>query len=301
MNRLSIFLLTIVCVQFGHAQSQNDAVKQEQELQKTGDYFVNQKQANDDREVVGVTAFKIDEESPYSSLVTEKVVEVLKNSNRFNVVDRTNRDKVEEELEYQKQEEFIGKDVAEQGSSLAAKQLVLGTITKLPVYRMKNSDGSVRGYKASVAFQLKVTDTATGQTTEAMSFEGKASKECISAQAAVQMAMNSLEPELAEYFRTTFPLHAKIMKIVNSDNDKAETILIKGGKKHGVKVGDSFTVDAIEVLDGEEIPTEIGSITVQKLVGEVFSECKVNKKAQQPLYGAFNANTKLRCTLIIKE
>ena len=300
MDRLSVFLLTIACVQLGHAQSQNDAIKQEQELQKSVEFF-NQSQANDDREVVGVAAFKIDAESPYASLVTEKVVEVLKNSNRFVVVDRTNRDKVQEELEYQKREEFIGKDVAEQGSSLAAKKLVQGTITKIPVYRIKNSDGSVRGYKASVSFQLKVDDVASQQTTEAMSFEGKASKECVSAQAAVQMAMNSLEPALAEYVRTTFPLYGKIMKIVDADQGKAATILIKCGKKHGVKVGDRFSVSAIEILEGEEIPTEIGGITVTKLVGEVFSECKVDKKTQQQLFGMFNANTKLRCTLIIKK
>ena len=263
--------------------------------------FFNQSQANDDREVVGVAAFKIDAESPYASLVTEKVVEVLKNSNRFVVVDRTNRDKVQEELEYQKREEFIGRDVAEQGSSLAAKKLVQGTITKIPVYRIKNSDGSVRGYKASVSFQLKVDDVASQQTTEAMSFEGKASKECISAQAAVQMAMNSLEPALAEYVRTTFPLYGKIMKIVDADQGKAATILIKCGKKHGVKVGDRFSVSAIEMLEGEEIPTEIGGITVTRLVGEVFSECKVDKNTQQQLFGMFNANTKLRCTLIIKK
>ena len=300
MDRLSVFLLTIACVQLGHAQSQNDAIKQEQELQKSVEFF-NQSQANDDREVVGVAAFKIDAESPYASLVTEKVVEVLKNSNRFVVVDRTNRDKVQEELEYQKREEFIGKDVAEQGSSLAAKKLVQGTITKIPVYRIKNSDGSVRGYKASVSFQLKVDDVASQQTTEAMSFEGKASKECISAQAAVQMAMNSLEPALAEYVRTTFPLYAKIMKIVDADQGKAATILIKCGKKHGVKVGDRFSVSAIEMLEGEEIPTEIGGITVTRLVDEILTECKVDKNTQQQLFGMFNANTKLRCTLIIKK
>lgn len=55
--------------------------------------------------------------------------------------------------------------------------------------------------------------------------------------AAVQMAMNSLAPALAEYVRTTFPLRAKIIKIVNANNGKAETILIKCGKKHGVKGG----------------------------------------------------------------
>ena len=93
------------------------------------------------------------------------------------------------------------------------------------------------------------------------------------------MAMNTLEPKLVEYVRTTFPLHAKIVKLVSINKGKAETILIKAGKKHGVNVGDSFMVTAIEMLDGEEIPTEIGTITVSKLVGENFSECKVSKKA----------------------
>ena len=300
MKRQIAMILVAVCISHGYAQSTNDAVAQEKELQKDIQFF-NQKKVNDDREVVGVAPFKCDIESPFIPLVTEKVVEVLKNSNRFIVVDRTNRDKVIEELELQKREEFIGKDVAEQGNSLAAKKLIQGTITKIPVYRMKNSDGSVRGFKASVAFELKVDDVDTQQTTEAKSFAGKTSKECISAQAAVQMAMNSLEEDLAEYFRVTFPLHAKIVKILTEKNGKAEAILIKAGKRHGVKVGDEFEVNSVEMLDGEEILSTLGTITVTKLVGEAFSECKVDKKAASPVYEQFKANSKLRCTLIIKK
>ena len=300
MKRQIIMILVTVCISYGYAQSTNDAVAQEKELQKDMQFF-NQKKINDDRDVVGVAPFKCDIESPVIPVVTEKVVEVLKNSNRFIVVDRTNRDKVIEELELQKREEFIGKDVAEQGNSLAAKKLIQGTITKIPVYRMKNSDGSVRGFKASVAFELKVDDVDTQQTTEAKSFEGKASKECVSAQAAVQMAMNSLEEDLAEYFRVTFPLHAKIAKILTEKNGKAESILIKAGKRHGVKVGDEFVVNSVEMLDGEEIPSTLGSITVTKLVGEAFSECKVDKKAASPVYEQFKANSKLRCTLVVKK
>lgn len=91
------------------------------------------------------------------------------------------------------------------------------------------------------------------------------------------------------------------MKIVSGDNGKAETILIKAGKKHGVKVGDRFDVSSVELLDGEEIPTVIGSATVTKHVGDSFSECKVDKKIAMRLYGLFNANSKLRCSLIIKK
>ena len=96
----------------------------------------------------------------YAGLVTEKVVEMLTNTHRFVVVDRTSRDKVVDELELQKSEAFLDShNLAEQGAAVAAEQLVTGHIVKIPVYRMKNSDGSTRGYKASVAFQLKDTFT----------------------------------------------------------------------------------------------------------------------------------------------
>lgn len=298
-QRTLLAILLTVHVLAGHAQSIDNAVEQERELQKDMS-FLKGKKLNDDREVVGVAAFKCDSESPFSGLVTEKVVEVLKNSNRFIVVDRTHMDKVIEEMEYQKREEFIGKDIADQESNLAAKKIVNGTITKIPVYRIQNVNGSVRGYKASVAFQMKIDDVETKQTTQATSFEGKASKECISAQAAVQMAMNSLENELYEFIRQNFPLQAKVVKILTGKKGVAETVLIKAGKRHGVKVGDKFTINTVEVLDGEELLSEIGTLTIVKLTGEAFSECKVEKSAGQTLYENFNAGNNLRCQLIIK-
>lgn len=306
-----------VCVLCGYAQTdmksgehnlrrQSDfgkvsAVEQERELAKT-DEFLYDRQLKDDRPVVGVAAFKSDKESPYISLVTEKIVEILRASGRFNVVDRTNRDKTLEELELQKREEFItNQEVAAQGQSVAAQKLVQGTITKLPIYRIKNMDGTVRAFKASVAFQMKVDDVASGETTEAVGFESQGSKECSSPQAAVQMAMNSLHDDIAEYFRVTFPLVARIAKIEAEKNGSAEIVLLKAGKKHGVKVGDSFCVETVEFIDGEALPTEIGVMTVASLAGEAFSKCKVGKKGGQALYDAFNSGKNIRCTLIIKK
>ena len=317
MKKIALYAMMSACTLCGYAQTDNQsgeqglrnkegfsnasAVEQERELAKTNE-FLYDRQLKDDRPGVGVAAFKIDKESPYVSLVTEKIVEILKGSGRFNVVDRTNRDKTLEELELQKREEFItSKDVAQQGQSVAAQKMVQGTITKLPIYRIKNMDGSVRAFKASVAFQMKVDDVATGETTETVSFESKGSKECMSPQAAVQMAMNSLEGEIAEYFRVTFPLTCKIAKIEDVNNGVAETVLLKAGKKHGIKVGDSFMVESIERIDGEPLPTMIGEIKVAALVGEGFSRCKVNKKIGQTIHDVFNAGQEIRCTLVIKK
>lgn len=104
----SRFIATCVlaaCSIIGNAQP-NDAAQKEYELQKDIS-FINQKQAKDDREVVGVAEFKCQQNSPYTNLVTEKVVEVLKNSNRFFVVDRTNMDKINAEMEHQEERSLL--------------------------------------------------------------------------------------------------------------------------------------------------------------------------------------------------
>lgn len=256
---------------------------------------------DDNRQVVGVAEFTCKENSPYTRLVTEKVVEMLTNSKRFRVVDRTSREKIVQELELQKSEAFMdSKNLVEQDVAVAAEKLITGEIVKIPIYRMKNGDGSVRGYKASVAFQMKIVDVATGLSTEATSFEGKASDECLSPESAVTMAMMPLQDKMAEYFRINFPVTAKLMRIVKEKKGAAEIVLIKAGKRHGVKIGDKFNVESLEMLDGEVLPTTLGIVTVTALKGDAYAECKVGKKYGQSIYESFNANRKIKCILIIK-
>lgn len=278
MRLILIAIILTVCISRGYAQSNND-----------------------DRQVIGVAEFSYKENSPYTGLVTEKVVEILINSKRFRIVDRTSRDKITQELELQKSEAFIdSENLVEQDLAVAAEKMITGEIIKIPVYRMKNNDGSVRGYKASVAFQMKIVDVATGLSTEAVSFEGKASNECLSPESAVTMAMMSMQNKIAEYFRFNFPVTAKLMKILQEKNGMAEIILIKAGRKHGVTIGDKFLIESIEILDGDQLPTALGTVTVKELKGETYAECKVNKKEGKYIYEHFNANKTINCYLIVK-
>ena len=253
--------------------------------------------SSDDRPVVGVTQFTSDEKSPYIGLVTEKVVEMLTNTHRFVVVDRTSRDKVVDELELQKSEAFLDShNLAEQGIAVAAEQLVTGHIVKIPVYRMKNIDGGTRGYKASVAFQLKVVDVETGVSNEAQSFDGKCSKEMLSPESAVTAAMQSLQADIYEYFRINFPVKGKVLKTI----DKG-TILLNVGKEAGIKVGDMFTIESVEMLDGKPYPSELGKAKVTKLSGESFAECRVSSKVTTAIEKSKTSNNLVRCNLIIKK
>lgn len=254
-------------------------------------------QVEDTRPIVGVTPFTCDSESPYTRYVTEKVVEMLTNTHRFQVVDRTSIDKVIAELELQKREEFIESEhLVEQGKQYGAEKVITGHIAKIPIYRMMNSNGTVRGYKGSVAFQMKIVDTQTGLSSEATSFQGKTSKECLSPEAAVTMAMESLQAEIYEYFRVNFPLTAPVVRVLN-DN----IILISAGKLQGLKVGDKLEVESVEMLGGKPYPSKLGESKIKKLAGEDFAECEVNKKTAEAVKFALSASAMVRCSLIIKK
>ncbi|MCM1141553.1 MAG: penicillin-binding protein activator LpoB [Muribaculum sp.] len=248
---------------------------------------------NDTRPVVGVAEFSCQENSPYTGLVTEKVVEMLTNTKRFRVVDRTSHDKIHAELELQKSEAFMdSKNLVEQDIAVAAEKMITGHIVKIPVYRMKNSDGSVRGFKASVGFEMKLVDVATGLSSEATSFQGKASQECLSPEAAVTMAMTSIQNEISEWFKVNFPVTCTISKILDN-----KTVLVKGGIAQGVMPGNTLLVDVVEQIDGMPYHQTIGEIKVQKSSGQYFSECSVPSKVMSAIKTNFDNASNIVCTL----
>ena len=258
-----------------------------------GSLLAYPQQSVDVRPVVGVAEFSCQENSPYTGLVTEKVVEMLTNTRRFRVVDRTSIDKIHSELELQKSEVFLdSKNRVEQDIAVAAEKMITGHIVKIPVYRMRNTDGSVRGFKASVGFEMKVVDVATGLSSEATSFQGKASQECMSPEAAVNMAMQSIQDEIESWFRTNFPIVCSVSRIIDN-----KTVLINVGSEQGVRPGNIFKVEAVEMLDGYPYHKALGEIKIKTVAGPNFSECVVPKKTMEQIKSYFDNAVKINCEL----
>lgn len=275
MKRLTVILLLLASGLYAHSQA-------------------------DGKSVVGVAEFTSEVNSPFAASVAEKVVQVVTNTRRFTVVDRTSYDKVKEELEFQKTEAFIDSEsTVKQDVALAAQYMIVGHLVKMNIYTMKNGDGSVNGYKASAAFTLKVNDVESGTTTEAESFQTEVSPLALSKEQAVNQALQSIEPALNAYFVKTFPLTTKIVKVLTSKKDAAATVLIAGGRTFGFKEGDKLIVEHVEMLDGKPYPSEIGELKVAKIAGDDFSECKIEKGGKEIL-SYFNAAEKLNCKLLVK-
>lgn len=254
----------------------------------------------DERIVVGVAKFTSEVNSPFADAVAEKVVQILTNTHRFVVVDRTSYDKIKEELEFQKSEAFLdSKHTVKQEVAVAAQRIIVGHLVKMNIYTMRNTSGGVSGYKASASFTLKVNDVETGMVTEAESFQTTESPLAASKEQAVNQALASLDGILYDYIAKTFPVTVMIVKVLESKKDNVTKVLIGGGKNYGLKEGNTLRVDAIEMLGGMPYPTEIGEVRVSTLAGENFAECRVAKGGKQiSTHLASGAN--IQCTLIVK-
>lgn len=254
----------------------------------------------DAKPIVGVAEFTAEVDSKFANAVAEKVVQVVTNTKRFTVVDRTSYEKVREELEFQKSEAFLdSKNRIKQDAALAAQYMIIGHIVKMNVYAMKNDDGSVKGYKSSAAFTLKVNDVESGSTTEATSFQTQVSPLMFSPESAVNEALKSIESDLTSYFLKTFPLKTRIVKIIEIKKDAAVKVLISGGTAYGLTPGDKLSVEKIELIEGMPYPIQIGELKVLKIAGDDFSECAVQKGGKEILSG-FSTAEKLSCKLIMK-
>ncbi len=262
--------------------------------------FTSLRGQQNDKMVVGVAKFTSEVNSPFVDAVAEKVVQVVTNTRRFTVVDRTSYDKIKEELEFQKTEAFLdSKTTVKQDVAIAAQYMIVGHLVKMNIYTMKNPDGSVNGFKASAAFTLKVNDVETGETTEAEHFQTEVSPQAASKEQAVNQALQSVEKALYDYFKKTFPVYAKILRVPETKKESALSVILNVGKNAGVGIGDQFSVEFVELLEGKPFPTEIGKVVVEKLVGDDFIECKVLKGGQE-IFSRFNAAETLQCKMIVK-
>ncbi len=254
----------------------------------------------DERMVVGVAKFTSEVNSSFADAVAEKVVQIVTNTHRFIVVDRTSYDKIKEELEFQKTEAFLdSKNTVKQDVAVAAQRMIVGHLVKMNIYTMKNTSGGISGYKASAAFTLKVNDVETGMVTEAESFQTTESPLAASKEQAVNQALSSLDEMLYAYIAKTFPVTVNIVKVLENKKDAATKVLVSGGKTYGLKEGNALQVDAVELVDGLPYPREIGEVKVASLAGENFAECKVTKGGKQ-ISARLASGSKIQCTLIVK-
>jgi Curli production assembly/transport component CsgG len=233
-------------------------------------------QNTDKRRVVAVEKFRSDTPTKYDRAITEKVIEIITKSKRFQVVDRTNLELLKKEQDLQRTAEFYDPKKQNDEPMLGADYQVNGIIRMINIVRM-TSGGDFAGYRATLSFNLTISTVASGKTTEAQSFESKGASAQLTPERAVDEAIRTLEESMESYFQEEFPVVLSISRILKEDDDEAESVLISGGKTYGLKEGDEFLVKTFEMIDGSPYYKDIGILELTKIAGDNFSECEVDK------------------------
>lgn len=223
--------------------------------------------------------------------IQETVTNAFVKTKRFNIVDRSKMDALNEEKELQKSDNFINSNTIAQGASLGANFLISGHVISAQAQEMRSDDGKGNieiTYKAKLSISLKVIDVATGEVKNSETIEPKSGNSLLgmigigagSPQIAISKAISSIQEKIDEFVGRNFPKAFSIAEIQEKDNSgNATKILIAGGSDFGLKKGDKLKVVELTLMEvaGKKIERkkQIGEIRIVKVEDENFSICEV--------------------------
>lgn len=219
------------------------------------------------------------------------------------LLDRSKVAQIEQELNKQKNANYVKGKTVPQNKAFGAKMLITGTLTDVTVEKTKMGGSKIptRGpkggdaatTKAMVSFELQAIDVATGETINNktfdiaatdmsnMDFGGVYSKETSDGETAVIKAnKEKIKLQVTEWVNELFPPEVKMFKIEEYDKKKLPTIvLVKGGEDAKLTAGmyiDIKESEEIDAGDGDILTREkvIGALRVISVQGQVFV-CKV--------------------------
>jgi curli biogenesis system outer membrane secretion channel CsgG len=116
------------------------------------------------KSTVAITSFETTSNnisSEYVKAIEDKVKEAFYSTNRFDIVDRTNFQKIKDEIDIQKGEVFIDGKTVNQSSMEGAEQIVAGSISQVDITRQTTKTSFY--YSCRISFSLEVIDIETGR------------------------------------------------------------------------------------------------------------------------------------------
>lgn len=238
--------------------------------------------------------------------IEDKVKEAFYSTNRFDIVDRTNYQKIKDEKNIQKNEEFIDGKTVNQTSMQGAEQIVTGSISQVDITRQRTKTSY--NYSCKISFSLQVIDIETGKVLASELIRPKqsllgaigtsATGGSNTSDKAFFNSLKGTQKAIDDFVANHFPLTTSIIEISEISSNKAKSLLINTGNLNGIKKNQEFNVIEVITMEvgGESLirKKEIGKIKVTKVEGDKISEAKVTKGGEIIL-AKFNSGAKIEC------
>lgn len=241
-----------------------------------------------------------------SDAIYEKVKQAFIATNRFDIVDRKNFEKINTEKELQKTENFLNSDIVAQANAKGAEQLVTGRV--IYVNYTKHTTENSYYYDCNISFSLDVLDVETGQVIYSATLKPddgflnsvlKSSLGGNSTQAkAFDNSLSRMQKYIDEFIENYFPIHTQILEIITIRKDAAKEVLLNVGTQTGTQKYDKYSVTEITMYDAGDKKikreVEIGELKITAVQGAEISTAKVSKGGEAILE-KFKSNAKLLC------
>ena len=262
------------------------------------------------KKIIAITAFESADSSipqSYIKAIENKVIAAFNKTGRFILVDRTNMNRVMQEKELQKSEEFMDGKRVSQDKMQGAEAIVTGIISGVTYSSSTMQDGS-KSYNATINLSLRVIDVETGQVLAndviyaEQSFGGALLSTVVKTnptkEKAFYRALNGLTKSIDKFVNKRFPLTTGIVQITDAKGGKARKVLLNLGESLGIRKGNYLKVMELKNIKvGNKTlvrKIEIGKLKVERVEGDELSEAKVIKGGKEIL-AKFNAGAKIAC------
>ncbi|MDW3195091.1 MAG: CsgG/HfaB family protein [Cytophagales bacterium] len=244
---------------------------------------------------------KVEDVAVVQDLVTNSFI----NSKRFNILEREMVTKLKEELEYQKEEDFLNNisSLAEQGKMVGASYMLLGKVSKLTIEetnvkekttnsREKNSSSTVKEvdaeYIAFVTVTLRVVNVETGEVNGSSTLNIQPSlidRQLFAADtrgAALRKITKPLGKQVDKFIGEYLPIEMGIGAVKEEQKGKVREIYISAGSKLGLSNGMGVVIikksfQDIGTGDPIKIEKQIAEGKVIELLGEQASLVQIKK------------------------
>jgi hypothetical protein len=255
-------------------------------------YNTKAQQGEDYRLIVGVAKFTSTnvKQERFANMVSERVLDVLNQQNRFQVIDLDGT--ARQEAISKSQENYKSKNWIEANKSISAEYTLTGVLTSIKFIRLNAG----KGYKATITYITKIINTESGEIIQngTATFTSSKSEIKLTPESALQSALQTTVASLSLYFSSSFPIKLNLVRIEKEKKGKALDVLLDGGSKIGISLNTKYDAYFIDNSLGKPLPKFIGEVKITRILSEDFSEAKVTDGGKD-IFKYLNDGKKIIC------
>ena len=263
--------------------------------------FVFSQEIEDARLLVGVTQFTTSGNPAaerFSGFITERVLDILNQSNRFQVINMTSKSAVADVAE-RAETNYKAEKWIDTKAQLNPDYFVAADITTLKFIQLTSE--SPQTYKASISFTLKLTDSRTGKLLGggSQTFQTADSKKSLTPEGAVLQAMLTVQDDIASYFKNNFIFKTAVAKVLEIKGEAAKRVIVLAGSTIHLNDNDIFEVytNDYSLSKTKPLTIPIGKIKFDSDIDENYSICTVIEGGDK-INQLMNQKEKVFCRLV---